>query len=245
MTKKSLGISALILGSSAVLAGCGIASHPTAALSRTSQPQTSASASTPPTTSTPTGAAASTPTTAAAQSPTPSKSTSAQSLVREWAKVSLVGKALGIPYGDQQSYYALEKVWGQGTNGPDVNHLHYVSYGAHNAVVGFNEGVQLADVRSYNPDLHQITLSDIEAVLGKPDSVSHSAGSVLYTYNQGPYRLLWVFSGSASTVAHVDVQWPKGMVAPMAAEIPPHQAARWSTSQQTATRSRPQRRRWR
>ncbi|NMP21085.1 YjgB family protein [Sulfobacillus sp. DSM 109850] len=132
--------------------------------------------------------------------------------------MSWSGKALGIPDGDQQSYYALEKVWGPGSHGTGVNGITYVTYGAHHAVVGFNEGVQLADVRSYSPDLHQITLADIETVLGKPDTVSHSAGSVIYAYNRGQYRLLWVFSESGSTVNHVDVQWPKGMVAPMAAE---------------------------
>ncbi len=146
-----------------------------------------------------------------------------KALVRAWADSALHGKALGIPYGDGQSYEALQHLWGPGTNGPDVNGLHYVTYGAHHAVVGFNEGVQLADVRSYSPNLHHITLSDIESVLGKPQAVSHAPGSTVYSYNRGPYRLLWVFAGSSAasasaTVNHADVQWPKGMVAPMAAE---------------------------
>ncbi len=223
MTKKFLSISALVLGSSAVLAGCGISSHPTASPSHRTHHHTIAAATPLKTTSTPQGAitppaSASTPTTAPAQSPAPSGRSTAQSLVREWAQASLNGRALGIPYGDQQSYYALEKAWGQGSNGTGVNGTTYVTYAAHDAVVGVNEGVQLVDVRSYNPDLSQITLADIEAVLGKPDAVTQSAGSVIDTYNRGQYRLLWVFSGSASTVNHVDVQWPQGMVAPMAAE---------------------------
>ena len=170
----------------------------------------------------PKGMAASMGTTPTKPAPRPA---SPQALVREWAHASLHGKALGIPYGDGQSYEALQHVWGSGTNGPDVNGMHYVTYGSHHAVVGFNEGMQLADVRSYNPNLHRVTLSDVEAVLGKPEARSYAPKSVVYTYNRGQYRLLWVFCGSSASsgraaVNHVDVQWPQGMVAPMTETSP-------------------------
>lgn len=153
-------------------------------------------------------------------------SAKAKSLVRSWAHASLSGKALGIPQGDQQSYYALKHLWGAGTNATGINGITYFTYGAHHAVVGINEGVQLVDVRSYSPNLHQITLADIETVLGRPNAVRRAPQSLIYAYNRGQYQLLWVFSESASgkisaTVNHVDVEWPKGMVAPMAQQNPP------------------------
>ena len=146
----------------------------------------------------------------------------AKSLVRAWAKASLHGKALGIPKTDQSSYYALKHLWGPGSNGTGVDGITYYTYGAHHAVVGINEGVQIVDVRAYSPNLHQITLQDIKAVLGNPHSVRYDAGSRIYEYNRGQYQLLWVFpSGKAgATVNHVDVQWAKGMVAPMAGTTP-------------------------
>lgn len=221
MPNKFVSITALVFGSSAALAGCGLSSHPSASPHRVSHPKTVAAASLPKATKANSSPTYTTTPAVPPQSPVTSASASAHSVVREWAEASLYGRAPGVPYGDQQSYYSLEKVWGHGTNGTDANSLHYVIYGSEHAVVGFNEGVQLADVRSYNSNLNQITLSDIESVLGKPDAVSQSAGSVVYTYDRGQYRLLWVFSGSSSTVNHADVQWPKGMVAPMASETSP------------------------
>lgn len=144
----------------------------------------------------------------------------AESLVRAWAGAALHGKALGIPEADQGSYSALIHRWGPGAHGTGIDGITYLTYGSHHAVVGINEGAQLVDVRSYSPNLHQITLADIKAVLGNPDSVRHTPGSRIYAYKRGPYQLLWVFTGSSAnaTVNHADVQWPKGMVAPMASQ---------------------------
>ena len=105
----------------------------------------------------------------------------AESLVRAWAKASLHGKALGIPEADQGSYYTLKHLWGLGADGTGVNGITYFTYSAHHAVVGINEGVQLVDVRAFGPNLHQITWADIKAVMGNPNSVRHTPGSLIVT----------------------------------------------------------------
>ncbi len=75
MTKNILGITALVLSSSAALVGCGIANHPTAAPAHASRSKSVAAASTPRTSSsTPSGTSGSptsgsTPTTGTAKSP--------------------------------------------------------------------------------------------------------------------------------------------------------------------------------
>lgn len=218
MTKSFGFVTALVLGST-TLVGCGIASHSAAPAPASQSPSVAGTGKTSSPSSETTHSSTSTSTGPTTVSHSSGGNSGALALVREWAQAALKGQAVGIPYGDQKSYDSLAKLWGLRA-GNGVNGITYVTYSAHNAVVGFNEGNQLADVRSYNPNLHQITLADIESVMGQPQSVSHSTGSVIYTYDRGSYRLLWVFSKSASgqvsaTVNHVDVQWPQGMVAPM------------------------------
>lgn len=212
--KNSLTIiSALVIGSTA-LAGCGAAIHQaapshsphatTVAAASTSQAKSSSKVYTP------------------APSPTePADGTanSTKALVRVWAQHASNGQAVGSPWKDQQSYEDVTQSWGRKVT-TGVTGINYASFPSHDAVIGFNDGMQIVDLRSDNPNLHQITRADIESVMGRPAAVRHTQDSQIYVYNRGQYQLLWVFSKSSSgqvsaTVNHADVQWPKGFVAPM------------------------------
>jgi hypothetical protein len=140
--------------------------------------------------------------------------------VRAWAAAARHGEAVGIPFKDRENLGVVNRAWGQGKSAAAGAGI-YVTFAAHHAAFGINQGVQIFDVRSFAPSLDRITLADVEAVLGPPGLVRRADGTTIDLYTAGPtFQLLWVFSGTATTVNHVDVVWPRGTINLMAQNVP-------------------------
>lgn len=98
----------------------------------------------------------------------------------------------------------------------------YSTYSKHNAVFGFNKGSQLFEVRSFDSQLKNITLSAVKSVLGKPDhDVKSDKEEIIgYVINKD-YKLLLVFpisktGGADPKLDHYSVLYPQGTVNSMA-----------------------------
>ncbi|MGG4441376.1 YjgB family protein [Brevibacillus fortis] len=98
-----------------------------------------------------------------------------------------------------------------------INGITYNTYRDLNLVFAFNKGMQLVDIRSYDPRLQAITLAEVLETLGKPASKATTGGQTIYTYKVTPdYELKIIFSGiltdNANTlyIDHVNIYYPRG-----------------------------------
>ena len=98
----------------------------------------------------------------------------------------------------------------------------YAIYSKHKAAFGFNKGDQLFEVRSFDSQLSDITLSKVIEVFGKPahDVKSVNEEIIGYVINTD-YKILMVFpnpktSGDDPKLDHYSVLYPRGTVNSMA-----------------------------
>ncbi|MFS0558373.1 YjgB family protein [Brevibacillus sp. 179-C9.3 HS] len=98
-----------------------------------------------------------------------------------------------------------------------INGITYNTYRDRNLVYAFNKGMQLVDIRSYDPRLQAITLAEVQKTLGNPASVATTGGQTIYTYKVTPnYELKIIFSGimtkesSTLYIDHVNIYYPRG-----------------------------------
>ncbi|MEJ8548048.1 YjgB family protein [Brevibacillus borstelensis] len=142
--------------------------------------------------------------------------------IRELAKE---GRLYGVEYPVETSVFdTVEKDWGRSDRLGGVNGITYASYRTQGVVFGFNKGMQLVDIRSYDTRLQDLSLTDVTSTLGKPDVSAVVSGQTIYTYKAtDKYELKFVFSGKATgqnanklLVDHVNVFYPKGAVNIMA-----------------------------
>ncbi|MGG1660934.1 YjgB family protein [Brevibacillus sp. NRS-1366] len=117
----------------------------------------------------------------------------------------------------------IEKVWGKPDIVSFVNGISYNTYRDRNLVFGFNKGMQIVDIRSYDPRLQSISLAEVQDALGKPQSVTTAGGQTIYTYKvTDKYELKIIFSGvmgkkpSTLYIDHVNVYYPRGTINNMA-----------------------------
>lgn len=78
---------------------------------------------------------------------------------------------------------------------------------------GYNKGMQLVDIRSLDPRLPQITITEVETKWGKPNRASLFGGQTIYTYNvTDKYQVKFVFQGSGNdaVVVRYNVYYPEG-----------------------------------
>lgn len=137
------------------------------------------------------------------------------------------GKALFVPYAvDTTNIETVTGQWGT-VNHQDVAGAGiYATYSSRQTAFGFNKGGQIFDVRSYAPQLQNITLSEVTQVLGEPGSTRHYAGERILLYPAGSqFQLLWVFPDATSSngnphLDHVSVFCPQDTVNLMAQNEP-------------------------
>ncbi len=98
----------------------------------------------------------------------------------------------------------------------------YATYSKHNAVFGFNKGSQLFEVRSFDSQLKDLTLSTVKAVFGEPahDVKSGNEEIIGYVVNQN-FKLLMAFpmpkpGEEDPKLDHYSVFYPQGTVNMMA-----------------------------
>ncbi|WP_340701093.1 YjgB family protein [Brevibacillus borstelensis] len=146
-------------------------------------------------------------------------------LVQSIRDLAKEGRLYGVEYPVETSVFdTVEKDWGKADRLGGVNGVTYASYRTQGVVFGFNKGMQLVDIRSYDTRLQELSLSDVTSALGKPDVSADVSGQTIYTYKvNSKYELKFVFSGTANgqnaktlLVDHVNIVYPKGAVNMMA-----------------------------
>ncbi|EJL21014.1 YjgB family protein [Brevibacillus sp. BC25] len=98
-----------------------------------------------------------------------------------------------------------------------INGITYNTYRDLNLVFAFNKGMQIVDIRSYDPRLQAITLAEVRETLGEPTNKTTTGGQTIYTYKVTPdYELKFIFSGIMTDdpktiyIDHVNIYYPRG-----------------------------------
>lgn len=112
--------------------------------------------------------------------------------------------------------YDIESIiseYGRKPDSEDVadNNIAYEKYKDMNVVFGVQgRGDVLVDIRSYDPYLHNITRSEVDKVLGKPDNIRKLKGQSIYVYHVNGYefKLIFLLTKSDPTIDHISVYSP-------------------------------------
>ncbi|SEN99452.1 YjgB family protein [Paenibacillus sp. OV219] len=128
------------------------------------------------------------------------------------------GKVKGIPFtADKGLIDDVEKDWGKADKTDFAGKGMYATYAKKHAVIGFNKGSQIFDVRSDAPELHSYTLKQIEAALGKANNVTKNGSDTIYTYEANKtFELRFIISKDTGKVDHISVFAPADAVNNMA-----------------------------
>ncbi|MGN7472093.1 YjgB family protein [Brevibacillus sp. SAFN-007a] len=128
------------------------------------------------------------------------------------------GKGVFAPYTVENTVFdQVEKDWGKPDHTMQANGLTYSSYAKRGVAFGYNKGMQLVDIRTTDPRLQQIRLSDVEKAWGKPNRVSEFGNQTLYTYDvTSKYQVKFSFQGGKSAgdtdlvLVQYNVYYPQG-----------------------------------
>ncbi|WP_165822371.1 YjgB family protein [Paenibacillus montanisoli] len=128
------------------------------------------------------------------------------------------GKVKGIPFAaDKNLIDDVEKDWGKSDKTDFAGKGNYATYAKKHAVIGFNKGSQIFDVRSDAPELQKLTLEQIEAALGKAEKVTKNGSDTIYTYKASDsFELRFIISADTGKVDHISVYAPADAVNNMA-----------------------------
>ncbi len=133
------------------------------------------------------------------------------------------GKAIGSEYPVEHSVFdTIEANWGKADKTDYVNGLTYATYDKQGIVFGFNKGMQIVEIRSYDQRLQALTLADVKAKLGKPGSVNTTSSETIYVYKAtDKYQLKIVFPTPTKAqptphIDHVNLLYPQGTINNMA-----------------------------
>lgn len=100
----------------------------------------------------------------------------------------------------------VEKSWGKADNKEAVGSGIYATYTKKNAVIGFNKGEQIIDIRSSDPKLQTLTLNQIEQALGKPVDTKANGDDMIYIYKASDViQLKFIIPKSSGKVDHISV----------------------------------------
>jgi hypothetical protein len=169
-----------------------------------------------PATSQPAAAASSAPTGEPGASASPSSGTGGSSAaapqdsskqLKELLQLAKQGKVPGVEYAAHSGLIdEVEAAWGEPDTKDSAGKGIYAVYSDKHVVFGFNKGSRIFDVRSSAAELQQLTLKQIEAVLGKPDSTAVNGSDKIYIYQAGKeYQLKFIIPESSGTVDHISV----------------------------------------
>ncbi|WP_338044180.1 YjgB family protein [Paenibacillus oryzisoli] len=117
------------------------------------------------------------------------------------------GKVNGIPFAANTGLTDnVEKTWGKADKTESAGSGLYATYSKKNAVIGFNKGSQIIDIRSNDPKLHTLTLSQIEQALGKPTDTKVNGDDTIYIYKASQeFQLKFIIPKSTGKVDHISV----------------------------------------
>ncbi|WP_438434889.1 YjgB family protein [Gorillibacterium sp. sgz500922] len=139
--------------------------------------------------------------------------------IQEMMKLAKEGKAPGFSYVVHKSLIDdVYKDWGKADKeDPFGSAGIYSTYDKKNAVIGWNKGSQIFDIRSSAPELQKLTLKNIEGELGKPDDIKENGNDKIYIYHAGDeYQLKFIIPAATGKVDHISVFSPRGATNNMA-----------------------------
>lgn len=147
----------------------------------------------------------------------------AQDLLRGVLDLAKEGKVLNAPYSVKQTVFdTVEKEWGAPATRDAVNGISYAAYPERGVIFGFNKGMQLVDIRSYDLRLQELTQSQVEKALGKPQSITKQGTQQIAVYQVTPdYQLKVVYlpptaANKDPRVDHMNIVYPQGLINQMA-----------------------------
>jgi len=223
MNKYKYWLASLVLGS-VLLAGCGTTAGGSHGRGLTT-PGNSLTTATERNATTPGNATTVTGLGSGNQTPQ-TGTTDTKKLIDESKQLADQGKVLHVPYAVGTGM--IDKVitdWGKPNQQNQAGAGIYATYTAQKVAFGFNKGSQIFDVRSYAPQLQQITVSQVKQVLGAAGATRHFNGQTVLLYTAGQQnQLLWVFPDATSAnpdphLDHISVFCPQDTVNLMAQDV--------------------------
>ncbi|QCJ44577.1 beta-N-acetylhexosaminidase [Bacillus sp. S3] len=119
-----------------------------------------------------------------------------EKLVEETFSLSKVGKVPKISFvSGETGWKEVNKKWGKSDDISETAKGRYEEYESHHATIGYAEQT-VNDIRSYDPELQNISLNEIEKIGGEPDAIRYYKDS---TQNQ----MILVYHATSST----DLLW--------------------------------------
>ncbi|ETT76562.1 hypothetical protein C173_06086 [Paenibacillus sp. FSL R7-277] len=127
--------------------------------------------------------------------------------LKELLELAKQGKVPGVEYAAHTGLIdEVEAAWGEPDLKESAGKGVYSTYSKKSVVFGFNKGMKIFDVRSSAPDLRNLTLKQIEEVLGKPDATTVNGEHNIYIYQANKqYQLKFIIPESTGTVDHISV----------------------------------------
>lgn len=127
--------------------------------------------------------------------------------LNELLQLAKQGKVPGVEYAAHSGLIDdVEAAWGEPDTKETAGKGMYSTYSGKHVVFGFNKGSQIFDVRSSASDLQQLTLKQIEGVLGQPDDKAVNGSDHIYIYQANKqYQLKFIIPESSGTVDHISV----------------------------------------
>lgn len=144
-----------------------------------------------------------------------------KNLIENIKQLAIKGKVINSEFmAKTNTIDDVEKQWGKANNTDYIAKAkgNYATYTDKNIVFGLNKGMQIFEVRSYDPQINKITMSQIKQVLGMPQyDVKVNGEEIIGYVMSDDFKLLFVFpEPSQSTkdpyLKHYSVLYPKGTV---------------------------------
>lgn len=157
--------------------------------------------------------------------PVPVLDESQKKVLSDILKLAKEGKIINCEFPAKTTVLEnVENKWGQPdkTDWVPAAKGTYVTYLKKNVVFGFNKGMQIFEVRSFDKNLSKMSLSMIKEYFGTPAYDVKTNGQEIIGYTAGQdYKLLFVFpqasvNGTGKFMDHYSVLYPKGTVNMMA-----------------------------
>jgi hypothetical protein len=139
--------------------------------------------------------------------PVSSETTSVTKQIKDMLELAKLGKVAGIEFAAETRFIEdMEKAWGNADHKEAVGNGIYATYTKKNAVIGFNKGDQIIDIRSSDPKLQTLTLNQIEQALGKPVDTKVNGDDMIYIYKASDvFQLKFIIPKLSGKVHHISV----------------------------------------
>ncbi|MCL6459535.1 MAG: YjgB family protein [Gorillibacterium sp.] len=153
------------------------------------------------------------------KSPTTAVDSATSKQIKELLELAKQGKVPGIEYAAHIGLIEdVEKDWGKADKADSAGSSGiYWTYAKKNAVIGFNKGSLIFDVRSNDPSLQKLTLQQIKTTLGNPTDTKVNGDDTIYIYKvNDQYELKFIIPKSTGKVDHISVFSPQDAINNMA-----------------------------